>query len=40
MLDDYLAGKSNGDEAKDRFTKFDKNKDGFLSCEEFIKGGK
>jgi hypothetical protein len=39
-LDEYLARQSNGDEAKERFTKFDKNKDGFLSREEFIKGGK
>ena len=39
-LDEYLARQSNGDEAKERFTKFDKDKDGFLSREEFIKGGK
>jgi hypothetical protein len=39
-LDEYLARQSNGDEAKGRFTKFDKDKDGFLSREEFIKGGK
>ncbi|MFZ4764895.1 MAG: hypothetical protein ACOYMN_08055 [Roseimicrobium sp.] len=29
-LDEYLARQSNGDEAKERFTKFDKDKDGFL----------
>jgi choline-sulfatase len=39
-LDEYLARQSNGDEAKERFTKFDKDKDGFLSREEFIKSGK
>jgi iduronate 2-sulfatase len=39
-LDQYLAKQSNSDEAKERFTKFDKDKDGFVSREEFIKGGK
>ena len=39
-LDDYLARQSNAEESKDRFTKCDKDKDGLLSREEFIKGGK
>jgi hypothetical protein len=39
-LDEYLAKQSNADEAKARFTKFDKDKDGFVSREEFINGGK
>lgn len=40
LLEDYLAKQSNAEEAKERFTKFDVNKDGFVSREEFIKGGK
>ncbi len=39
-LGEYLAKQSNGDEAKERFTKFDMDKDGFLSREEFIRSGK
>jgi iduronate 2-sulfatase len=39
-FDEYLGRQSNSDEAKERFTKFDKDKDGLLSREEFIKGGK
>jgi hypothetical protein len=39
-LDDYLARQSNAEESNARFTKFDKDKDGLLSREEFIKGGK
>jgi len=39
-LEEYLAKQSNADEAKARFTKFDANKDGFVSREEFISGGK
>ena len=39
-LDEYLARQFIGDEAKERFTKFDKNKDGLLSRDEFITGGK
>ncbi len=39
-LEEYLVKQSNGDEAKERFAKFDKDKDGFVSREEFIKGGK
>jgi iduronate 2-sulfatase len=40
-LDDYLSGQG-GDAtaAKERFTKQDKNKDGFVSREEFIGSGK
>jgi iduronate 2-sulfatase len=38
--EEYLAKQSNSDESKDRFTKFDKDKDGFVSREEFIKSGK
>ncbi len=39
-LGEYLAKQSNGDEAEERFTKFDMDKDGFLSREEFIRSGK
>ncbi len=39
-LDEYLARQSNEAEARERFTKFDANKDGFVSREEFISGGK
>lgn len=39
-LEEYLAKQSNNDEAKARFTKFDANKDGFVSREEFITGGR
>jgi hypothetical protein len=40
-LDDYLAGQG-GDkaEAKERFTKLDGDKDGFVTREEFISSGK
>ncbi|MSU28566.1 MAG: hypothetical protein EXS27_11725, partial [Pedosphaera sp.] len=38
-LDEYLAKQSDTDAAKERFTKFDANKDGFVSREEFITGG-
>ncbi len=39
-LADYLAGQgADKDAAKERFTKFDANKDGFVSREEFITGG-
>ena len=39
-LDEYLAKQTNSDEAKARFTKFDKDKDGFLTREEFITPGR
>ncbi len=39
-LEDYLAKQSNAEEAKARFTKFDANRDGFVSREEFITNGK
>lgn len=39
-LDEYLARQSNSDEAKARFAKFDTDKDGLVSREEFIRGGK
>ena len=39
-LDEYFARQSNGEEAKDRFAKFDKDKDGLVSREEFIQGGR
>lgn len=38
-LDEYLARQSNGDEARERFARFDKDKDGLVSCEEFIDSG-
>ena len=39
-LAEYLAGQgADKDAAKERFTKFDANKDGFVSREEFITGG-
>ena len=38
-LDEYLAKQSNSDESKARFTKFDTNRDGFVSREEFIAAG-
>jgi arylsulfatase A-like enzyme len=39
-LDEYLAKQSQGTEAKERFTKFDKNKDGVVTRDEFIDAGK
>jgi tryptophanyl-tRNA synthetase len=39
-LDEYLGRQSNSDEGKERFARFDSDKDGLLSREEFIKGGK
>jgi iduronate 2-sulfatase len=39
-LDEYLAKQSQGEEAKARFQKFDKDKDGFVTREEFINSGK
>ncbi len=38
-LDEYLAKQSDKDAAKERFTKFDVDKDGFVSRQEFITGG-
>jgi iduronate 2-sulfatase len=38
-LDEYLVKQSNGDEAKVRFNKFDKDKDGYVTRDEFIQGG-
>ncbi len=39
-LDEYLAKQSSKEEAKARFEKFDADKDGFVTREEFITGGK
>jgi hypothetical protein len=39
-LGEYLARQSDEVVAKERFTKFDKDKDGFVSREEFIGAGK
>lgn len=38
-LDEYLARQSDKEAAKERFKKFDADKDGFVSREEFITGG-
>ncbi|MBM3871044.1 MAG: iduronate sulfatase [Verrucomicrobia bacterium] len=38
-LAEYLAKQSDQEAAKERFTKFDANKDGLVSREEFISGG-
>jgi arylsulfatase A-like enzyme len=38
-LDEYLAKQSDKEAAKERFQKFDADKDGFVSREEFITGG-
>ena len=38
-LAEYLAKQSDADAAKERFTKFDADKDGFISRQEFITGG-
>jgi hypothetical protein len=37
--DEYLAKQSDKEAAKERFKKFDADKDGFVSREEFITGG-
>lgn len=39
-LEEYLAKQSQGDEARERFARFDKDKDGFVSRGEFIRAGK
>ncbi len=38
-LDEYLAKQSDAEAAKERFGKFDANKDGFVTREEFITAG-
>ncbi len=38
-LDEYLAQQSDAEAAKERFGKFDANKDGFVTREEFITAG-
>ena len=38
-LEEYLAKQSDKDAAKERFQKFDADKDGFVSRPEFITGG-
>lgn len=40
-LDEYLAGQGGKkEEARERFAKFDSDEDGFVTREEFIRGGK
>lgn len=39
-LEEYLAKQPKTDEAKNRFAKFDKNKDGYVTRDEFIGSGK
>ena len=39
-LAEYLAKQSDADAAKERFTKFDTDRDGFLTKDEFIAAGK
>jgi iduronate 2-sulfatase len=39
-LGEYLARQSNAEEARERFARFDKDRDGFLSRGEFLTGGK
>jgi iduronate 2-sulfatase len=38
-LEEFMANQSDPDQAKARFTKFDTNKDGLLSRDEFVKAG-
>ena len=38
-LDEYLAKQSDAEAAKERFKKFDADKNGSVSREEFIRGG-
>jgi arylsulfatase A-like enzyme len=39
-VEEYLAKQSNEAEARERFARFDRDKDGFLSRDEFLTGGK
>jgi hypothetical protein len=39
-LAEYLAHQSDAEAAKERFTKFDTDRDGFITKEEFVGGGK